>query len=51
MLKLAQKNSGSSPGSASSRKRLQGKTPRHFHDFFDQILILDCSLKEIMLNE
>ena len=25
MLKLAQKNSGSSPGSASSRKRLQGK--------------------------
>ena len=38
MLKLAQKNSGSSPSSASSRKRLQGKTPRHFHEFFDQIL-------------
>ena len=33
MLKLAQKNSGSSPGSASSRKRLQGKTSHHFHEF------------------
>ena len=52
MLKLAQKNSGASPGSASSRKRLQGKkNPLHFLEFFDRILSLDCSLKKIMWKE